>query len=132
MLLGLLWILLPLIVGYLIPVRRTGIRQAIDRGVSASVYVILLLMGISLGGLEDLLGQLSRIGTTALTLFLVITPINLLALAWLARRRLARRKSQAYGEGSAAPAGKLQAMLGSLQLAGVVLLGVCLGADGGL
>lgn len=128
MLLGLLWILLPLIVGYLIPVRRTGIRQAIDRGVSASVYVILLLMGISLGGLEDLLGQLSRIGTTALTLFLVISPINLLALAWLARRRLARRKSQAYGEGSAAPAGKLQAMLGSLQLAGVVLLGVCLGA----
>lgn len=128
MLLGLLWILLPLIVGYLIPVRQAGIRQAIDQGVGASVYVILLLMGVSLGGLEDLLGQLSRIGTTALTLFLVITPINLLALAWLARRRLARRKSPTDGEGSAAPAGKLQAMLGSLQLAGVVLLGVCLGA----
>ncbi|OLO06602.1 hypothetical protein BTW08_16425 [Salinicola sp. MH3R3-1] len=129
MLLGLLWILLPLIVGYLIPVRQAGIRQAIDRGVGASVYVILLLMGVSLGGLEDLLGQLSRIGATALVLFVVISPINLLALAWLSRRRLARRQPLVNSdEGGSAPAGKLQAMLGSLQLAGVVLLGVCLGA----
>ncbi|MGM8849486.1 lysine exporter LysO family protein [Salinicola halophyticus] len=129
MLLGLLWILLPLIVGYLIPVRQAGIRQAIDQGVGASVYVILLLMGVSLGGLEDLLGQLSRIGATALVLFVVISPINLLALAWLSRRRLARRQPLVDSdEGGSAPAGKLQAMLGSLQLAGVVLLGVCLGA----
>lgn len=128
MLLGLLWILLPLIVGYLIPVRHAGIRQAVDRGVSASVYVILLLMGISIGGLDDLLGQLSRIGSTALTLFVVISPLNLVALAWLSRQRLSRRHHRADSEAGTTPAGKLQALLGSLQLAGIVLVGVLVGA----
>lgn len=127
MLLGLLWILLPLIVGYLIPVRHTGIRRAVDRGVSASVYVILLLMGISIGGLDDLLGQLSRMGSSALTLFVVISPLNLAALAWLSRRRLARRHHRADSDAATAPAGKFQALLGSLQLAGVVLAGVIIG-----
>lgn len=128
MLLGLLWILLPLILGYLIPVRRAAIQRGIDRGVNASVYVILLLMGLSLGGLDDLLGQLSRIGTTALILFAVISPINLLALWWLSQRRLARLERVEGEDTALPPVGKLKAMIGSLQLAGVVLAGVLIGA----
>ncbi|WP_110690415.1 lysine exporter LysO family protein [Salinicola endophyticus] len=126
MLLGLLWILLPLIVGYLIPVRHAGLRRGIDRGVSASVYVILLLMGISLGGMENLLGQLSTIGATAATLFLVISPLNLLALWWLSRRPMARVERIAGDD--AAPLGKWQAMKGSVLLCAVVAGGVLLGA----
>lgn len=128
MLLGLLWILLPLIVGYLIPVRHRTIRQAIDRGTSASVYVILLLMGVSLGGLENLLGQLSRIGSTALTLFVIISPINLLALTWLCRQPLGQRVPLTANATDSAAAGKMQALLGSVKLAGVVLIGVMIGA----
>ncbi|WP_251977881.1 lysine exporter LysO family protein [Salinicola avicenniae] len=128
MLLGLLWILLPLIVGYLIPLRHEGLKRAIDRGVNASVYVILLLMGVGLGGLENLAGQLSRIGTTAITLFAVITPLNLMALAWLCRRPPGRPLELTEQAHDGPAAGKLQALFGSLKLAGVVALGMAIGA----
>ncbi|GHB16460.1 lysine exporter LysO family protein [Salinicola rhizosphaerae] len=127
MLLGLLWILLPLVLGYLIPIRHAGIRRAIDRGVNLSVYVILLLMGVGLGSLANLLDELSRIGTTALTLFIVIAPINLLALAWLCRRPVGRRAPERIGHDDGTPTGKWQALAGSTQLAGTVLVGVVIG-----
>jgi uncharacterized membrane protein YbjE (DUF340 family) len=93
--------------------------------VNLSVYAILGLMGVSLTGLEDLGGQLARMGGQAALLFAVITPINLAALWWLSRRsRLAIGGSRVV-EG--APTSKLAAMLGSLALAGVVVLGVLAG-----
>ena len=125
MLAGLLLILLPLIVGYLVPVRNPRTLASINRGVNLSVYAILGLMGVSLTGLEDLGGQLARMGGQAALLFAVITPINLAALWWLSRRsRLAIGGSRVV-EG--APTSKLAAMLGSLALAGVVVLGVLAG-----
>ncbi|WP_110668752.1 lysine exporter LysO family protein [Salinicola halophilus] len=127
MLLGLLWILLPLVVGYLIPLRDERIKRGIDSGVNASVYVILFLMGLGLGAMNDLLGQLSRIGTTALTLFAIISPLNLAVLAWLGRYRFARVE-RIEGHDAPAAGDKWQAMKGSLLLAGVVLLGVLVGA----
>ncbi|SOC54804.1 Uncharacterized membrane protein YbjE, DUF340 family [Chromohalobacter canadensis] len=125
MLAGLLLILLPLIVGYLVPVRHTGMLATIDRGVNGSVYVILFLMGISLAGLEDLLDQLSRMSGQAATLFAIITPLNLLALAWLSRRsRLHTGQSPRLPD---APTSTGAALIGSLSLAGVVILGTLFG-----
>ncbi|GAB3353830.1 lysine exporter LysO family protein [Chromohalobacter beijerinckii] len=125
MLAGLLLILLPLIVGYLIPIRHRGALALIERGVNASVYVILFLMGVSLAGLEDLLGQLSRMSGQAATLFAIITPLNLLALAWLSRRsRLRAGESPRVAN---APTSTGSALLGSLSLAGVVVLGTMFG-----
>lgn len=125
MLAGLLVILLPLIVGYLIPLRNARVLDAINRGVNLSVYAILGLMGISLTGLEDLAGQLARMGGQAALLFAVITPLNLAALWWLSRRSRLHIAGSKVVEG--APTSKLAAMLGSLALAGVVVLGVLAG-----
>ncbi|UYG06951.1 lysine exporter LysO family protein [Halomonas sp. M4R1S46] len=129
MLTGLLIVLLPLVLGYLVRVRQAGPMALINRGVNASIYVILLLMGIGLAGLDDLGGQLSRMGGQALTLLGVTSACNLAALGWLSRRlRLAVDPSRVV---AGAPTSKLAAMAGSLSLVGVVLLGVVLGVVAG-
>lgn len=125
MLSGLLIVLLPLLLGYLVPVRHAGVLHAISRGVNASVYVILLLMGISLAGLDELGRELSRMGGQALTLFTVITACNLAALWWLSHR-LGLRMGPSPVVANA-PTIKLAALLGSLSLVAVVAVGVLLG-----
>ncbi len=62
MLSGLLIVLLPLFLGYLVRVGSSTLLNLINRAVSGSVYVILLLMGISLAGLDNLGSQLSPFG----------------------------------------------------------------------
>ena len=109
MLAGLLLILLPLIVGYLIPVRDERVLAAINRGVNLSVYAILGLMGISLTGLENLGGQLARMSAQAALLFAVITPLNLAALWWLSRRSRVHAGTSKVVAG--APTSKLAACL---------------------
>lgn len=122
---GLLIVLLPLVLGYLIPVRSAAVLGWINQGVSASIYLILLLMGISLAGLPDLGNQLSRMGGQALTLFSVISLFNLAALWWLSRRLRLDLGERQVVEG--APTSKLAAMAGSLALVGVVFAGLVLG-----
>src|SRR5690554_1208415 len=125
MLSGLLIVLLRLALGYLVPVRHHGTLQAINRGVSGSVYAILLLMGISLAGLENLGSELSRMGGQALQLFAVITLCNLAALWWLSRRlNLQIAPSPVVAN---APTTKVAALRSSLSLVGVVAGGVMLG-----
>ncbi|GKW48945.1 LysO family transporter [Halomonas sp. NCCP-2165] len=129
MLTGLLIVLLPLLLGYLVPVRHAGLLGGINRGVNASVYVILLLMGVGLAGLDDLAGQLSRMGGQALALFTVTALCNLPALWWLSRRLGLSAGTSTVVAG--APTSKLAALGGSLALVGVVILGVVAGLVGG-
>ncbi|MDR5858901.1 lysine exporter LysO family protein [Halomonas eurihalina] len=132
MLSGLLIVLLPLVLGYLVRVRHPTLMAGINRGVNVSIYVILLLMGISLAGLDDLGGKLAQLGGQSLLLCVVISACNLTALAWLSRRlRLEVDASRAV---AGAPTSKLAAMAGSLSLIGMVLAGVILGlvAEGAL
>ncbi|WP_416137809.1 lysine exporter LysO family protein [Halomonas sp. HK25] len=128
MLSGLVIVLLPLVLGYLVPVRHAGLMALINRGVNASVYVILLLMGVSLAGLDDLADQLSRMGGQALALFAVISACNLAGLWWLSGRLGLRADPSRVVPG--APTSKLAAMAGSLALVGVVVAGVGLGLAG--
>ncbi|QOR40961.1 lysine exporter LysO family protein [Billgrantia diversa] len=125
MLSGLLIVLLPLVLGYLVPVRHSGAMAGINHGVNASVYVILLLMGIGLAGLDELGRELSRMGVQALKLFAVISACNLLALWWLSRRLSLRMGPSPVVAN--APTTKLAALLGSLSLVAVVAGGVLLG-----
>lgn len=129
MLSGLLIVLLPLIIGYLVRVRHAGVMGLINRGVSASIYVILLLMGIGLAGLDNLAGQLSRMGGQALLILTVTSLCNLAALLWLSRRMPLKIDARQVVPG--APTSKLAAMAGSLMLMGAVLLGVLLGLVAG-
>jgi len=125
MLSGLVIVLLPLVLGYLVPVKNTRLMALINRGVNASIYVILLLMGMSLAGLDDLAGQLSRLGGQALTLFVVISCCNLAALWWLSRRLGLTADPSTVVAG--APTSKWAAMAGSLALVAVVVAGMLLG-----
>ncbi|MFM9269445.1 lysine exporter LysO family protein [Halomonas elongata] len=129
MLSGLLIVLLPLVLGYLVRVRHPTLMAGINRGVNVSIYVILLLMGIGLAGLDDLGGKLTQLGGQSLLLCVVISVCNLAALAWLSRRlRLEVDASRAV---AGAPTSKLAAMAGSLSLIGVVLAGVIFGLVAG-
>ncbi|WP_447894030.1 lysine exporter LysO family protein [Vreelandella sp. GE22] len=125
MLTGLLIVLLPLIGGYLVRVRSPYLQHLINRGVSASVYLILLLMGISLAGLENLTGELSRLAASALTLFSLTTVFNLAALGWLSRRMTLKAGTSPVVKD--APASKLAAIQGSLLLLVTVVAGVAAG-----
>lgn len=125
MLSGLLIVLLPLVLGYLVRVRDPRWMGAINHGVNASIYVILLLMGVSLAGLDDLGGQLSRLGGQALLLFAVISTCNLAALWWLSRRLGLTAGTSTVVAG--APTSKLAAMRGSLSLVAMVVAGVAIG-----
>lgn len=125
MLSGLLIVLLPLVLGYLVRIRSPYLLNLINRAVSGSVYAILLLMGVSLAGLENLASQLSRLGGNALLLFSITTACNLVALWWLSRRVALKAGSSPVVKG--APTSKLAAMAGSLLLVAVVAAGVVLG-----
>ncbi|MGS2744645.1 lysine exporter LysO family protein [Halomonas sp. LS-001] len=125
MLSGLIIVLLPLLLGYLVPVREVRWQTVINHAVNGSVYAILLLMGISLAGLENLSSQLSALGGNALLLFTITTLFNLSALWWLSQRL--KLKAGISPVVKNAPTSKLAAMQGSLLLVGVVMAGVVLG-----
>ncbi|GAB2714025.1 lysine exporter LysO family protein [Halomonas garicola] len=122
---GLLIVLLPLVAGYLVRVRSPRLQGLINHAVNGSIYVILLLMGASLAGLENLSSQLSRLGGSALLLFALTSACNFAALGWLSHRLAMRAETPPSA--SNAPVGKFAAMKGSLSLLGVVALGVILG-----
>ncbi|TQI79895.1 uncharacterized membrane protein YbjE (DUF340 family) [Serratia fonticola] len=119
---GLLIILLPLIVGYLIPLRSKSLIQTINRLLSWMVYVILFFMGISLAFLENLSSNLLLIFQYTAVFFLCIFFANLLLLFLLERRRPWRNTHKQEKLPS-----RLHMALESLKLCGVVLGGFALG-----
>lgn len=119
---GLLIILIPLIVGYLIPIRKPNLLHAINKLLSWMVYVILFIMGISLAFLDNLSSNLVMIFKYASVFFLCILVVNLIAL-WL----LERRKPWKTQHRQEALPSRLHMALDSLRLCGVVVAGFLLG-----
>ncbi|AUH01162.1 DUF340 domain-containing protein [Prodigiosinella confusarubida] len=120
---GLLIILLPLILGYLIPLRAKKVLQIINRLLSSMVYIILFLMGISLAFLDNLGSNLLAIFRYASVCFICITAANLLAL-WLLEKRT---RWTGNNTGQEALPSRLHMALESLRLCGVVFGGFLLG-----
>jgi drug/metabolite transporter (DMT)-like permease len=81
---GLLIILLPLIVGYLIPLHRESALRLINRFLSWIVYVILFFMGISLAFWITGRNLLAILHYSIVTV-VVILLCNIAALFWLER-----------------------------------------------
>lgn len=119
---GLLIILLPLIVGYLVPLRSPSLIRAINRLLSWMVYVILFIMGISLAFLENLSSNLMLIFQYTLVFFLCIFCANLLWLHVFERRRPWHNAHKQEKLPS-----RLHMALESLKLCGVVVGGFALG-----
>ncbi|MDW5502871.1 lysine exporter LysO family protein [Pseudomonas lundensis] len=119
---GLLIILLPLIAGYLIPLRSRTLLQTINRMLSWMVYVILFFMGISLAFLEDLSSNLVLIFQYASVFFLCILAASLLMLVMLERKMPWHSSHKQEKLPS-----RVHMALESLKLCGVVLGGFLLG-----
>ncbi|BBR58225.1 MULTISPECIES: lysine exporter LysO family protein [Enterobacteriaceae] len=83
MLSGLLIILVPLIIGYLIPLTHRSALQLINRLLSWIVYLILFFMGISLAFLDNLATNLLAIFHYSSISIVVILCCNIAALMWL-------------------------------------------------
>lgn len=122
---ALLLILVPLMTGYLIPLRNRRALQIINRLLSWIVYVILFLMGVSLAFLDNLASNLLAIFHYSVVSITVILLFNALALLWLERRLPWRHQHQQEKLPS-----RVAMALESLQLCGVVLLGFIIGLTG--
>ncbi|MCT4710212.1 lysine exporter LysO family protein [Enterobacteriaceae bacterium H11S18] len=125
MLSGLLIILVPLIVGYLIPLRQTSLLKLINRLLSWSVYVILFLMGVSLAFLDNLASNLLDIFHYSAVSVIVILLCNAAALLWLERSLPWRHNHRQEKLPS-----RLAMALESLKLCFVVVAGFLLGLTG--
>jgi len=122
---GLLIILVPLVAGYLIPLRHRHALQWINRLLSWIVYVILFFMGISLAFLDNLASNLLAIFHYSAVSIVVILLCNIIALLWLERTLPWRHNNQQEKLPS-----RIAMAMESLQLCGVVLLGFLLGLTG--
>lgn len=122
---GLLIILLPLIVGYLIPLRHESVLKLINRFLSWIVYVILFFMGISLAFLDNLATNLLSILHYSAVTVVVILLCNIAALLWLERTIPWKN----YHHQEKLPS-RIAMALESLKLCGVVVLGFLLGLTG--
>ncbi|OOB85960.1 hypothetical protein BZY71_16855 [Leclercia adecarboxylata] len=119
---GLLIILIPLIVGYLIPLRQLSALKLINRLLSWIVYVILFFMGISLAFLDNLATNLLSILHYSVITMGVILLCNIAALFWL--ERVIPWKNHHHQEKLPS---RIAMALESLKLCGVVVLGFMLG-----
>lgn len=92
---GMLFIFLPLIIGYLIPIKNASLLNHVNVLTSRLVLVILALMGLSLANLDNLSQNLEQILLYAGTFFIAISLCNLVALPFLdIRWNLATEKKQ--------------------------------------
>ncbi|WP_318370734.1 lysine exporter LysO family protein [Enterobacter sp.] len=122
---GLLIILVPLIVGYLIPLHHTAALKLINRLLSWIVYVILFFMGISLAFLDNLATNLLAIFHYSAVSIVVILLCNIAALFWLDRTLPWRHNHQQEKLPS-----RIAMALESLKLCGVVIIGFVVGLSG--
>ncbi|ENY71830.1 lysine exporter LysO family protein [Aeromonas diversa] len=122
MLFNALLILLPLFIGYLIPLRSRSLLSSINGALGKMVYLILGLMGMSLAGIDDLGSSMAQILTISGVMLASLTLCNLALLWWLDRQR-----AQPLIESAQATPNKLHMMWESLQLGLVVLGGFAFG-----
>ncbi|HHT0303341.1 TPA: lysine exporter LysO family protein [Raoultella planticola] len=122
---GLLIILLPLVAGYLIPLRHPSVLKLITRLLSWIVYVILFFMGISLAFLDNLSSNLLSILHYAVVSVVVILLCNIAALMWLEQKMPWRHQHRQEKLPS-----RVAMAMESLQLCGVVLIGFLIGLSG--
>ncbi len=80
MLESLLIILVPMVIGYAVKIKETKILHQFGKITMLLLYLILFIMGISLGQLDNLAQQLPQIGIYALTFIVFIQGLTFLGL----------------------------------------------------
>ena len=77
---GLLIILVPMLIGYAFKIKNIKILQQFGKITMLLLYMILFIMGVSLGQLDNLAQQLPQIGVYALTFIVFIQGLTFLGL----------------------------------------------------
>ncbi|TDQ57432.1 uncharacterized membrane protein YbjE (DUF340 family) [Mesocricetibacter intestinalis] len=119
---GLLIVLIPMFAGYLIKIKRQILLRHINRVSMLLLYIILLLMGISLGQLDNLAQQLPIIGISALTFACFTQGFNLIGLLSYDKLSPQPLKRAAQQTGS-----RLKLLFDSFKLCAMVALGFVVG-----
>lgn len=123
MIYGLMVAFVPLFLGYLFRVTNPTISHIINKIVTACLYLILLIMGISLGQLDDLTTKLPQIALTAFGLSAILQGSNIAALVlydkFFPLVRDAHQEQQLPS--------RRKALIDSLILCGTVVVGGILG-----
>lgn len=119
MLYGLAIVLIPLFLGYFSHLSHPTILHWVNRIVSLCLYLILLVIGISLGQLDNIIEKLPQIGTIALGLSLFIHACNIISLTLYDKINPMEREIIAQDE---LPS-RLALLIMSLKLIGVTIIG---------
>ncbi len=121
MLSTLLWVLVPLFVGFFIHVRQPRHLAWVNQALNLLVYIVLGLIGTALAQVENLGQQAAHIVSSAAILFGCIIGCNLLALMLFDRRWPWQQPHQGNHQKARV------SLSGSLKQLGCVLLGFSLG-----
>lgn len=119
---GLLIVLVPMFLGYLIKIKNRQILHFVNQSVMLLLYAILFVMGLSLGQLDDLAAKLPIIGISAFTFAVITQSCNILGL--VAYDKLYPSPLKQLGH-DMPPRWKL--LLDSLKLCSMVLFGFLFG-----
>ena len=119
---GLLIVLVPMMLGYLVKIQNQNALAFINKLVMLLLYIILFMMGFMLGQLEHLEQKLPIIGMTALGLSAIILTCNILGLA-IYDRTLPKPVNYLQGE---LPS-RWHSLMDSIKLLSAVIIGVVLG-----
>lgn len=123
MLYGLAIVLIPLFLGYLITVKNHRYMAIVNKVVNICLYLILLVMGISLGQIDNILTELPQIGGTAFSLVVILLLSNIVGLIIYDKIQPMVRTTVNQDE---LPS-RLHLLMDSFKLIGVTLLGGFIG-----
>lgn len=118
----LLWVLLPLFVGFAIPLKNRTLIKLVDYSLMALIYVILFIMGLNLSAIPDLLSQLQSIFGKTLVFIVAILGLNMLGFIYLDKKIPYPIK-----EGSVKRESTWVALFGSSKLISAIVLGLIVG-----
>ncbi|MDU8925605.1 lysine exporter LysO family protein [Pasteurellaceae bacterium LIM206] len=122
---GLLIVLVPMLLGYFIKTQNAAFIHTVNKMVMILLYLILFVMGASLGQLDDLARTLPIIGLSALTFAIIILSCNIIGLSLYDKAR--PQPLSKLGENTP-PRWKL--LLDSLKLCSMVFFGFFIGYFG--
>lgn len=123
MLYGLAIVLIPLFLGYLIKLKNRNYLAIVNKVVNICLYLILLVMGISLGQIDNILTELPQIGGTAFSLVAILLLSNIVGLVIYDKIQPMKREQVAQDQLTS----RLHLLLDSFKLIGATLFGGILG-----
>ncbi|GHA01022.1 membrane protein [Ignatzschineria ureiclastica] len=122
MLQTLLWVLLPLFLGFAIPLKNRRLIRLVDQALIALIYLVLFIMGLNLSLIPDLWNQLQSIFGKTAVFIIAILGLNMVTLLYLDKLLPFKIKGDRPPQGST-----WHSLLGSFKLIGTIILGLIVG-----